>query len=151
MAYTGSSLEGPEALLGGRSPVHGYHRTGAGLDLGDHAGGHGGPDDVVAAVVLAGDAVEALHVDGVGSADGWLQFGAAGNTLGHGSYLRVFDGVNRIVVKTGRALCAHPRTAPGRGLLSNGMPWIPLESLSQKEVLVWGVREGWEDWQKEPS
>ena len=51
---------------GGHSPVHGHCRSGAGPDLGDDAGGHGGPDDVVAAVVLAGDAVEALHVDGVG-------------------------------------------------------------------------------------
>ena len=65
IAYTGSSLEGPEPLLGGRRPVR-HHRSGAGLNLGDHAGGHGGPDDVVAAVVLAADAVEGLDVDGVG-------------------------------------------------------------------------------------
>ena len=37
---------------------------------------HRGPDDVVAAVVLAADADRVtLHVDGVGSADGRLQFG----------------------------------------------------------------------------
>ena len=34
-------------------------------------------------VVLAGDAVQALDVDGVGNADGRLQFGAAGNAAGH--------------------------------------------------------------------
>ena len=62
---------------GMRSPRHDGHRSGAGFDLGDDAGGHGRPDDVVAAVVLSGDAVEGLDVDGVGSADERFQFGAA--------------------------------------------------------------------------
>ena len=48
------------------------HRSGTRLDFGDDAGGHGGPDDVVAAVVLAGDAVEGFNVDGEGDADGRL-------------------------------------------------------------------------------
>ena len=58
MAYTGSPLEGPVTFHGGYSPRRGRHRSGAGPNLGDHAGGHGGPDDAVAAVVLAGDALE---------------------------------------------------------------------------------------------
>ena len=53
MASTGSSLEGPEALLGGRSPRSGRHRTG-GSDLGNDAG----------------DAVEGPDVDGVGGRTG---------------------------------------------------------------------------------
>ena len=53
-----------------RSPVHGRHGTSAGVDFGDHTGGDGDPDDMVAAVVLAGNAVEGLHVDRVGSVDG---------------------------------------------------------------------------------
>ena len=35
------------------------------------------------AVVLAGDPVQALHVDGVWDVDGRLKFGAAGNAAGH--------------------------------------------------------------------
>ena len=50
--------------------------------------GHCGPDGVMSAVVRASDTLQALHVDGVGRADGRLQFGAAGNALGHGSHLR---------------------------------------------------------------
>ena len=38
-------------------PRYGRHRSSAGLHLGDHAGGNDGPDDVVAAVVLAADPV----------------------------------------------------------------------------------------------
>ena len=56
-------------------------RSGAGFNFGDDAGGHGGPDDVVAAVVLAADAVQGLDVDGAGDADGRLQFRAAGNGM----------------------------------------------------------------------
>ena len=70
-------------LRGGRSPGQGHRRAGAGPDLGDDAGRRRGPDDVMAAVVLAADPVQALHVDGVGSADGRFQFGAAGNAIGH--------------------------------------------------------------------
>ncbi len=51
-----------------------HHRSGAGPDLGDDAGGHGGPDDVMAAVVLTANPVEGLDVDRIGSADGWFQF-----------------------------------------------------------------------------
>ena len=81
-AYPWSVLAGPVVLAGGYLPWHGHCRSGASLDLGDDAGGHGGPDDVVAAVVLAGDAVQTLDVDGVGCADGRFQFGAAGNAAG---------------------------------------------------------------------
>ena len=45
-------------------------RACAGSDLRDVAGGHRGPDDVVSAVVLAGDSVQALDVDGVGALTG---------------------------------------------------------------------------------
>ena len=62
MAYIGSSQDGLGLLLGGRYPIR-NHWSGLGFDLGDEAGGHGGPDDVVAAVVLAGDAVEGLAGD----------------------------------------------------------------------------------------
>ena len=87
MTYIESLLVGSVVLGGLRSPWPGYHRTGAGLDLGDDAGGRRSPDDVVSAVVLAGDAVEGLDVDGVGSANGRFQLGAAGNAVGHGSHL----------------------------------------------------------------
>ena len=64
------------------------HRPGAGLHLGDDAGGHRGFDDavpaVVPAVVLAADPVQALHVNGVGDTYGRLRFGNAGSALGHG-------------------------------------------------------------------
>ena len=50
---------------GRHAPRCGPHRSGAGFDLDDDAGGHRIPDDVVAAVVLAGDAVQRLDVDGV--------------------------------------------------------------------------------------
>ena len=51
--------------LDGRSlPRYGHRRASAGSDLGDDAGGHRGLDDVVAAVGLAGDLVQGLHVDG---------------------------------------------------------------------------------------
>ncbi len=81
MAYTESALVQPVILGGRRSPRRRGHRTGAGLDLGDDAGDHCGPDDVISAVVLAGDSVQALHVDGVESADGRFQLRAAGNAL----------------------------------------------------------------------
>ena len=64
------------------------HRSGTRLDFGDDAGGHRGPDDLVAVVVLAGDAVEGFNVDGVGDADGRFQLGAAGNAVGNGAHLR---------------------------------------------------------------
>ena len=51
-------------------PGNSHNRTVAGLYLGDDAGGHRGPDDVVPAVVLATDAVEGLDINHVGSADG---------------------------------------------------------------------------------
>ncbi len=78
-AYTSSALAGPVVLDRRRSSEHRCHRAGAGLDLGDVSGGHSGPDDVMAAVVLAADAVKALRVEGVRHADGRNQFRAAGN------------------------------------------------------------------------
>ena len=57
--------------------------TGAGPDLPDDAGGHGGFDDVVAAVGLAGQLVQDFHVVGVGSPGGRLQFFSTGNAAGH--------------------------------------------------------------------
>ena len=85
-------------------------------------GGHGGPDDV-AAVVPAGDAVEGLDVDGVGRADGRLQFGAAGNAAGHGSHLRMIGGVTGIVVQSPRTPLPFPGTAarPRNGIDCYGM------------------------------
>ena len=104
---------------------------GAGPDLGDDAGGHGGPDDVVAAVVLAGDAVERLDVDGVGHTHGRFQFRAAGNALGYGSHLWVIGGVTRIVVKTTAALSRFAREGarPWIGTQWYGMDTIPLASI----------------------
>ena len=69
-------------------PGHGHHRPCADPDLGDDASGHRGLDDVVAAVILAGDAVQTFHVDGVWNAGRWFQFGASGNAAGHGSHFR---------------------------------------------------------------
>ena len=54
---------GSSGFRGRHAPGNGHNGAGAGLDLGDETGGHGGPDDVVAEVVLAGDAVEGLDVD----------------------------------------------------------------------------------------
>ncbi len=65
-------------------------RAGAGLDFSDDAGGHRGPDDVVAAVVLAADPVQRLDVDGVGNSDGRLHFGVAGSAFRHGTHPRMF-------------------------------------------------------------
>ena len=100
-----------------------HNGTGAAPDLGDDAGGHDGPDDVMAAVALAGDPVEALHIDGVGYADGRFQFRAAGNAAGHGLHLRVIDVFNRIVVKTGRTPLRLPRESarPWTGSQWNAM------------------------------
>ncbi len=64
MAYAGSALVGLAIFGRGHSPMSRRHRSGTRLDFGDDAGGHRGLDDVVAVVVLAGDAVEGLHVDG---------------------------------------------------------------------------------------
>ena len=115
MTHTGSALVGPVVLDGGRSPGHDRHRSGASSDLGDDAGDHRGPDDVVAAVVLAADPVQAFDVDGVGRADGRFQFGAAGNAAGHGSHLRVIGGVTGIVVKPPRdSLILFPGRVSGR-------------------------------------
>ena len=75
---------------------------------------------MVASVVLAGDALQRLHVDGVGRANGRLQFGAAGDALGHGSRLRMIGRVDPIVVKTPGIPSRLSRSTPGRGLASNG-------------------------------
>ena len=100
MAYTGSTLMGP--VIPGRShyPRRGRHRSDAGPDLGDDAGGHGGPDDVVAAVVLTADAVEGLDVDGMGRAHGRIQFGAAGNALRRGLHVLAIWRCHNFAVKT---------------------------------------------------
>ena len=58
-------LAGPVVIAGGNLPWHRHCRSGAGFHLGDYAGGHRGPDDVVAAVVLTDDLVEGLDVDGM--------------------------------------------------------------------------------------
>ena len=87
MAYTGSALVRMAILGRGRSPMSHRHRPCAGFHLGDDAGGHRGFDDVVPAVVLAADPVQALHVNGVGDTYGRLRFGSAGSALGHGFHL----------------------------------------------------------------
>ena len=56
-----------------------HHQSGAGLDIGYDAGGYRDPDNVVLGVVLGGITVQTLRVDGMGSADQRLQFGAAVN------------------------------------------------------------------------
>ena len=119
-------LVGSGVLVGGRSPGHGHHRAAAGPDLGDDAGIRRGPDDVVAAVIPAGDAVQAPDVDGVGSADGRLQFSAAGNAAGHGFHLRVISGVAGIVVKVSpNPFCPFPLTAARPW---NGIDWYAMDS-----------------------
>ena len=125
MAYMGSAPVGLVIFGRGPSPMGRRHRSGAGCHLGDDAGGHRGPDDVVAAVVLAADAIEGLHVDGVRRADGRLQFGAAGNALGHGVHLRVICSFTRIVVKaTGAPLrFARDGNAPW-----TGTQWYAMDS-----------------------
>ena len=77
MAHIGSVLGRPVILGRERSPTRGHCRVGSGYDLGDDAGGHRGPDDVVSAAVLAPDSIDGLDVDGVGSMDRRTQFGAA--------------------------------------------------------------------------
>ena len=133
MTYIESVLVGSVVLGGLRSPGHGHHRTGAGLDLSDDAGGHRSPDDVVAAVVLAGDAVEGLDVDDMGSADGRLQLGAAGNAAEHGSHRPVICCVTGIVVKAppdSLVVCPNPLpSALSSRLLSIGMEWISMHCL----------------------
>ena len=66
---------------------------------------------MVATVVLDADAVEGLDVGGVGSADGRLQLGAAGNAAEHGSHRQVICGVTGIVVKAppdSLVVCPNP-------------------------------------------
>ena len=108
-----------------------------GRDLGDEIGGYGGPDDVVAAVVLAADAVELLVVDGVGHTYGRLQLGAAGNTLGHRSHLRVIGVFNRIVVKTGRTPLYPPREGARPW---TGTQWHAMENLVLDTNLIHWTR-----------
>ena len=84
MAHIMSVLGRPVILGRERSPRRVHCRTRSGYDLGDDAGGHRGPDDVVSAVALAPDAMEGLDADGVGSMDRRIQFGAAGNAVGDG-------------------------------------------------------------------
>ena len=109
-------------------PWHRHCRSGAGLHLGDNPGSHRGPDDVVAAVVLDAATVEALHIDCVGNSDGRLQFGAAGNTTGHGFHLRVISGVARIVAKAPtNPFCPFPGIAARPW---NGIDWYAMESVA---------------------
>ena len=124
-------LDGPRFVPGDSIPGNGRHRTGAGLHLGDHASSHRGPDDVMPAVVLSGDAVQALHVDGVGCADGRFQFGAAGNAgwawfSPPGDWWRY----RNCSESTPGLVDPFPRagigTAPGPGMNCIGMQWIPM-------------------------
>ena len=83
MACIESLPVGLIVLRGGRSTGQGHRRAGAGFDLGVDAGNCRGLDDVMTTVVLAADTVQALGVDGVGHANGRLEFLAAGNAVGH--------------------------------------------------------------------
>ena len=89
---------------------------------------------MVATVVLDADAVGGLDVDGVGSADGRLQLGAAGNAAEHGSHRQVICCVAGIVVKAPPdSLVVFPNPLPsalGSRLLSIGMEWIPIHSIA---------------------
>ena len=88
---------------------------------------------MVATAVLAGDAVEGLDVDGVGSAEGRLQLGAAGNAAEHGSHRPVICGVTGIVVKAPPdSLVVFPNPLPSAlssRLLSIGMEWIAMHCI----------------------
>ena len=88
----------------------------------------------MAAVVLAADAVEGLHVDGVGRANGRRQLGSAqaahfGMVLTSGR----FGGVTRIVVNRSGSLvapgpCSCPVVARYR-LQCNGLQCIGYQSI----------------------
>ena len=88
---------------------------------------------MVATVVLAADAVNLFHVDGVGSADGRLQLGAAGNAAEHGSHRQVICGVTGIVVKAPPdSLVVFPNPLPSAlssRLLSIGMQCIAMHCI----------------------
>ena len=88
---------------------------------------------MVATAVLAGDAVNLFHVDGVGSAEGRLQLGAAGNAAEHGSHRQVIGGVTGIVVKASPdSLVVFPNPLPSAlssRLLSIGMECIAMHSI----------------------
>ena len=97
-----------------------------------------GPDDVVATVVLDADALEGLDVDGVGSAEGRLQLGAAGNAAEHGSHRPVICGVTGIVVKAPPdSLVVFPNPLPSAlssRLLSIGMECIAMHSIPIQSI-----------------
>ena len=88
---------------------------------------------MVATAVLAGDAVNLFHVDGVGSAEGRLQLGAAGNAAEHGSHRPVICGVTGIVVKAppdSLVVCPNPLpSALSSRLLSIGMECIAMHCI----------------------
>ena len=124
-AHTGSALVRPVVLDGGHSSGHGRDRSGAGPDLGDHAGGHGSPDDVVAAVVLSGDAVQALHVRRCRACGRAVLVRRRRQGIGHGSHLRVIDSFTGIVVKPPPGSFVLFPGQVSRGHL--GQAWIGLE------------------------
>ena len=109
-----------------------------GPDPGADAGGHRGPDDVVATVVLDADALEGLDVDGVGSAEGRLQLGAAGNAAEHGSHRQVICCVTGIVVKAppdSLVVCPNPLpSALSSRLLSIGMQCIAMHCIPIQSI-----------------
>lgn len=90
-----------------------------------------GSDGMVAAVVLAGDAVEALHLDRVGCADGRLQLGAAGRAFRDGSHLRAIGDVNRIVVKTS---CTPLRLSREDARPWTSNHWYGMESIAYQSI-----------------
>ena len=77
-------------------------------------------------------------MDGVGSADGRLQLGAAGNAAEHGSHRQVICGVAGIVVKAPPdSLVVFPNPLPSAlssRLLSIGMEWIPMHSIPIQSI-----------------
>ena len=93
---------------------------------------------MVATVVLDADAVEGLDVDGVGSAEGRLQLGAAGNAAEHGSHRQVICCVTGIVVEAPPdSLVVFPNPLPSAlssRLLSIGMQCIAMHCIPIQSI-----------------
>ena len=129
MAYIESVLVQPIILGGRRSPRRRGHRTGYGFDLGDYTGGHRGPNDVVAAVVLATDAVEGLDVNGVGCPAstifaGWRQSVLPVHLLGLDALLGCVGAVAGDVKLQDDGVMDHPvnRRRGGHGVGKDAFP-----------------------------